>query len=69
MKFKVEVTKVYVRTHIVEADDTDHAKEIGSEISDFMEANRTTFFESSCVTTQVDDSRKATYKPEQNYLR
>jgi len=69
MKFKVEVTKTYVQTHIVEADDADHAKEIGSEISDFMEVNHQTFFESSRTATQVDDSRKATYKPEQNYLK
>ncbi|MEN3968259.1 hypothetical protein [Acinetobacter sp. BWR-L5] len=69
MKFKVEVTKVYVQTHIVEADDADHAKEIGSEISDFMEANHTTFFEGTRTASQVDDANEVTYKPEQDYLK
>jgi hypothetical protein len=69
MKFKVEVTKTFVQTHIVEAEDTDHAKEIGSEISDFMEANPTTFFEGTRTATQVDDTSEVTYKPEQDHLK
>jgi len=69
MKFKVEVTKTYVQSHIVEADDADHAREIGSEISDFMEANQKNFFEGSRHVTQVDDASTTTYEPEQDYLK
>lgn len=43
MKFKVEVSNIYVKEHIVEADDLAHALEIASEISDTMEANQQTF--------------------------
>jgi len=69
MKFKVEVTKTYIQTQIVEADDADHAKQIGSEISDLMEANHTTFFEGTRTATQVDDVSEVTYEPEQDYLK
>lgn len=69
MKFKVEVSKIYVQTHIVEADDTDHAKEIGSEISDVMNMDHKNFFESTRNVTQVDDSSQVTYEPEQDYLK
>lgn len=69
MKFKVEVTKTYVQRHIIEADDADHAKEIGSEISDFMETNNITFFESNRHVAQVDDASPVTYEPEQQYLK
>ena len=43
MKFKVEVSRIYVQTHIVEADDEDHANEIGSEIDDVMDVNHKHF--------------------------
>ncbi|WP_121773834.1 hypothetical protein [Acinetobacter bereziniae] len=69
MKFKVEVSKIYVQAHIVEADDADHAKEIGAEISDVMSTDYKTFFESTRNVTQVDDSNQVTYEPEQDYLK
>jgi len=69
MKFKVEVTKTYVQTHIVEAEDIDHAKEIGSEISDFMESNQKTFFEGARNVTEVNSLSEVTYEPVQDYLK
>lgn len=69
MKFKVEVSRIYVQTHIVEADDEDHANEIGSEIDDVMDVNHKTFFESEWVVTQVDEALEVTYEPEQDYLK
>lgn len=69
MKFKVEVSKVYVQTHIVEADDKDHANEIASEISDEMKTDHETFYESEWKATQVNDSKKVTYEPQQDYLK
>lgn len=69
MKFKVEVTKTYVKDHIVEAEDENHAREIASEISINMEANRNTFFESTWDINQVDGDNKVTYEPEQEYLK
>lgn len=68
-KFKVEVTRVYCVEHIVEAEDLDHAKEIGSEISDEMDVNHNTFIESEWKAKQVDDSEDATYEPIQDYLK
>lgn len=62
-KFKVEVNRVYSITHIVEADDLDHAREIGSEITDEMEIGYSTFIESDWSAFQVDDNEKATYEP------
>lgn len=69
MKFKIEVVKTYIQNHIVEADDINHANEIGSEISSEMETNRHTFFESNWNATRVDDSSEVTYTPEQDYLK
>lgn len=69
MKFKVEVSKIYSQTHIVHADDADHAREIAKEISDEMETNHKTFFESEWDVTQVDDASEVTYEPEQDYLK
>ncbi|WP_151792488.1 hypothetical protein [Acinetobacter seifertii] len=69
MKFKVEVSKIYVKEHIVEADDLAHAFEIASEISDTMEANQQTFFESTWEAKPVSNEEKATYEPEQEYLK
>jgi hypothetical protein len=68
-KFKVEVNRVYSVTHVVEADDLDHAREIGSEITDEMEVNNSTFMESDWNARQVDDNEKATYEPIQEYLK
>ncbi|MCU4306222.1 hypothetical protein KTH06_10310 [Acinetobacter ursingii] len=69
MKFKVAVTKTYTQDAIVEADDADHAREIAKEISDEMVTDFTTFFESNWDVTQVDDSSKVTYEPQQDYLK
>lgn len=69
MKFKVEVSRIYVQTHIVEADDEDHANEIASEIDDLMDVDHKTFFESEWSATQVNDASEVTYKPEQDYLK
>ncbi|MEQ1088434.1 hypothetical protein [Acinetobacter seifertii] len=69
MKFKVEVSNIYVKEHIVEADDLAHALEIASEISDTMEANQQTFFESTWEAKPVSNDEKATYEPEQEYLK
>lgn len=68
-KFKVEVTKIYCVEHIVEADDIDHANEIGSEISDEMKTNLETFIESDWKAKQVEDDAKITYAPVQEYLK
>ena len=68
-KFKVEVTRVYCVEHVVEADDLGHAKEIGSEISDEMDVNHSTFIESEWKAKQVDDSEGTTYEPIQDYLK
>ena len=68
-KFKVEVTKVYCVEHIVEADDLDHAKEIGGEISDEMKLNHDTFIESEWKAKQVNSSEEITYEPIQEYLK
>ncbi|WP_048764807.1 hypothetical protein [Acinetobacter sp. 243_ASPC] len=69
MKFKVEISKVYVQTHIVEADDVDHAREIATEISDGMVADHRTFYEGNRNVTQVDNASEVTYEPEQDYLK
>lgn len=69
MKFKVEVSNIYVQTHIVEADDADHAQQIGSEISDFMETDEKTFFESEWDVAPVDASSEVTYEPVQDHLK
>lgn len=66
--FKVEVSRVYFVEHTVEADDLDHAQEIGSEISDTMEVNHETFIESEWKAEQVE-SGVVTYIPEQEYLK
>lgn len=66
--FKVEVTRVYCVEHIVEADDLDHAKEIGSEISDTMEMDNNTFIESEWKAKKTE-SGEVTYTPEQEYLK
>jgi len=68
-KFEVEVSKIYFVKHIVEADDIDHANEIGSEISSEMPLDHTTFMESDWNSTQVEEDRKITYVPEQEYLK
>lgn len=64
MKFKVEVSNIYVKEHIVEADDLAHALEIASEISDSMEANQETFFESEWEAKPVSNDEKVTYEPQ-----
>lgn len=69
MKFKVEVSRTYVQTHIVEADDVDHAREIATEISDEMVADSRTFYEGSRNVVQADDASEVTYEPEQDYLK
>ncbi|KQK67674.1 hypothetical protein AOX58_10910 [Acinetobacter baumannii] len=69
MKFKVEVTKTFTQDHIIDADDANHAREIASEISEFMEASRKTFFESTWQVTPVDPSNQTTYQPQQSYLK
>ncbi|MDC5408331.1 hypothetical protein OSH17_06700 [Acinetobacter baumannii] len=69
MKFKVEVSNIYVKEHIVEADDLAHALEIASEISDSMEANQETFFESEWEAKPVSNDEKVTYEPQQEYLK
>lgn len=69
MKFKVSVVKTYAQEHIIEADDINHANEIGSEISDVMETDFTTFIESNWDATPVLDDEKVTYEPVQEYLK
>lgn len=69
MKFKVSVTKTYFQEHIVEADDAEHAKEIGSEISCELQTNRETFFDSSWEVLPVGENEKVTYEPVQEYLK
>lgn len=68
-KFKVEVTRVYCVEHIVEAEDLDHAKEIGSEISDEMDVNHKTFVESEWNAKNTDEDSVVTYEPIQDYLK
>ena len=68
-KFKVEVSRVYCVQHIVEADDLDHAREIGSEIKDEMEVNHKTFTESSWSANHVSDDSVVDYEPIQGYLK
>lgn len=69
MKFKVEVSKVYLQTHIVEADDEDHANEIAKEIDDVMRTNWETYWESEWKVKPVSDDTEITYEPEQDYLK
>ncbi|WP_180060720.1 hypothetical protein [Acinetobacter sp. YH12135] len=69
MKFKIEVSKVYIQDAVVEADDADHAREIAKEISDEMVTDFTTFIKSNWNVAQVDDSEKVTYEPIQDYLK
>lgn len=68
-KFKVTVSKVFCVEHVVEADDKDHAQEIGSEIEEFMDCNWKTHIESEWKAIEVDDDEEVTYEPEQEYLK
>lgn len=69
-KYRVVVTKVFCKEEIVEADDKDHALGIGMEIEDFMETDFTTYAEGEWDATLCkDQSVKATYTPEQDYLK
>lgn len=69
MKYEVSVTKTYIQKHIVKADDISHALEIASEISDGMEINYKTFFESSREASPTGEAKEVTYEPQQNYLK
>lgn len=69
MKYKVEVSKVYVQEHVVEAESIAHAMEIASEISEEMEATQKTFFESEWKATPIVGDEKVTYEPQQEYLK
>lgn len=68
-KFKIQVTNTHFQEHVVEADDLDHALEIGKEISDEMEADQTNFFEGSWQANPVSQDTEVTYKPVQEYLK
>lgn len=69
MKYKVEVSKVYVQEHVVEAENIAHALEIAAEISGEMEANHQTFFESNWEAAPVSEDKEVTYTPQQDYLK
>ncbi|MRA45300.1 hypothetical protein [Acinetobacter pittii] len=69
MKFKVEVSKIYIKEHIIEADDLAHAFEIADEISNTMEASQENYFESGWEAKPVSNDEKVTYEPQQKYLK
>lgn len=68
-KFKIQVSKSFYVEHIVEADDKDHALEIGSEIEEFMECNLETYIDSEWDAIQVSDDECVNYEPVQDYLK
>ena len=61
-KFKINVSRTYSVTHIVNADSLHHAHEIGSEITDEMDVNINTYTGSDWSAVQVDDGETITYK-------
>lgn len=61
-KFKINVSRTYSATHIINADDLHHAHEIGSEITDEMDVNLKTYAGSDWSAVQVDDDETITYK-------
>lgn len=68
-KFKVQVNKSFCVEHIVEADDKDHALEIGSEIIDFMSCNDKTYFGGDWSAIEVGGDEVVDYEPLQDYLK
>lgn len=68
-KFKVQVSKSFYVEHVVEANDKDHALEIGSEIEDFMRCDWTTHIDSEWDAVEVGDDEKVDYEPVQEYLK
>lgn len=69
MKYEIEVSRLYVNTIIVDADDEDHAKSIASEYSNEMPLNFNTFWESNWKVKQADQEQEITYTPTQKYLK
>lgn len=69
MKYQVEVTNLYVETHVVEADDIEHAREIGLEISDEMEADTNTYHSSGIDVQEAAEGESVTYVPVQEHLK
>lgn len=69
MKYKVKVERVYYKEVIVDADDYNHAVEIGSEVDDTMDLDHSTYQESNWDAELVSENEVATYVPEQDYLK
>ena len=61
-KFKINVSRTYSVTHIIDADNLHHAHEIGSEITDEMDVNLNIYTGSDWIAVQVDDGETITYK-------
>lgn len=68
-KYRLEVVVEHFKEVIVEADDYDHALEIGSEVSEFMDTDHTTFNESNWKAVKVSDEEEVSYEPVQDYLK
>lgn len=69
MKYKVKVERIYYVEHIVDAEGIEHAQEIGSEISDEMPVDWTTFVESNWEVDSTEQGCEVTYTPAQDYLK
>lgn len=67
-KFEIEVSNIYVVTHVIEADDEDHAIQIADEVSELMETKMPDLFESE-LKAKPTDKTEITYEPYQKHLK